>query len=171
MHGGVHGRDAQHATPGIRTVKLLDELRGAGRERDMAYLLERIPYAGFLGVGVEQVGDEVVTVLPFAEHLVGNPNLPAVHGGVIGALLEMTAVLQLLYDTACERLPKTIDVSFDYLRYARPVPTYGRAIVTRHGRRVANVRSELWQDARDKPIALCHGHFLLAPLGDTAGGA
>lgn len=145
-------------------MKLLDELRRDGRERDPNYLLAQIPYARFLGIMAEQNGDEVVTVLPFAEHLIGNPNLPALHGGVIGAVLEMTSVLQLLYDTACERLPKTIDVSFDYLRYAREATTYGRAIVTRRGRRVANVRSELWQEDRDSPIALCHGHYLLAPV-------
>jgi hypothetical protein len=29
---------------------------------------------------------------------------------------------------------------------------------------VANVRSEIWQESRDKPIALSQGHYLLAPL-------
>jgi acyl-coenzyme A thioesterase PaaI-like protein len=42
--------------------------------------------------------------------------------------------------------------------------TYGRAIVTRQGRRVANVRTELWQEQRNKPVAAGHGHFLLSPL-------
>ena len=30
-------------------------------------------------------------------------------------------------------------------------------------RRVANVRSEIWQDERSKPIAVSHGHYLLTP--------
>ena len=97
-------------------MRLLQELRDAGQGRDIEALLARIPYARFMGLGVELQGDEIITVLPFAPHLVGNPNLPAIHGGVVGAILEMTSVLQLLYDTSCERLPKTIDVSFDYLR-------------------------------------------------------
>ena len=150
-------------------MKLLAELRDAGKGRDLGELLSRIPYASFLGLQVEILGDEVVTVLPFAEHLVGNPNLPALHGGMIGAMLEMTSVLQLLYDASCERLPKTIDVSFDFLRFARCTTTYGRAIVTRRGRRVANVRSELWQENRGTPIALSHGHFLLSPLAEGVG--
>lgn len=144
-------------------MKLLQELAKEGRGQDMHAFIERIPYATFLGLQVEQQGDEVITVLPFAEHLVGNVNLPAIHGGVVGAVLEMTATLQLLYDTACERLPKTVDVSFDYLRSAQNKTTYGRAIVTRQGRRVANVRTELWQDSRDKPVAAGHGHYLLTP--------
>ena len=145
-------------------MKILQELRDEGRGQDMAALLELIPYAKFLGLEVDQQGQEVVTVLPFADHLVGNVNLPAIHGGAVGAMLEMTSVLQLIHDTACERLPKTVDVSFDYLRSARAMTTYGRAMVTRQGRRVANVRAELWQESRDKPVAACHGHYLLSPL-------
>lgn len=145
-------------------MKILQHLRDEGRGKDLAALLEHIPYARFMGLHVEQQGNEVITVLPFTEQLVGNINLPAIHGGAVGAMLEMTAQLQLIYDTACERLPKTVDVSFDYLRSARGMTTYGRAIVTRRGRRVANVRAELWQESRDKPVAAGHGHFLLTPL-------
>ena len=36
-----------------------------------------------------------------------------------------------------------------------------QAIITKHGRRVANVRAEAWQEDRSKPIAAMHGHFLL----------
>ncbi|HEY5646015.1 MAG TPA: PaaI family thioesterase [Pseudomonadales bacterium] len=145
-------------------MKLLLELRERGAGQDMAAVLAAIPYARFLGVEVQRQGNEVITVLPFSDKLVGNPILPAIHGGVIGALLEITAVVQLLYETACERLPKTVDVNFDYLRSGRAVTTYGRAIVNRQGRRVANVRSEIWQESRDKPIALSQGHYLLQPL-------
>ncbi|HIG41826.1 MAG TPA: PaaI family thioesterase [Gammaproteobacteria bacterium] len=95
--------------------------------------------------------------------LIGNPNLPAIHGGAIGAFLEITAVIQLLSDASVERLPKTVDISIDFLRSGRPVDTYGRAIVTRQGRRVANVRAEIWQEEKAKPIAAAHGQFLLTP--------
>ncbi|MEN9806969.1 MAG: hypothetical protein RL756_1489 [Pseudomonadota bacterium] len=145
-------------------MKMLAELRAQGRGRDMQAVAEQIPYARFLGIQVDRKGNEITVILPFSEHLVGNVVLPALHGGAIGALLEITAILQLLHDNACERLPKTIDLSVDYLRSGRPQPTYGRAIVTRHGRRVANVRSEIWQDARSEPIAVSHGHYLLTPL-------
>lgn len=145
-------------------MEFLNTLRESNRGQDMAAVLEHIPYARFLGVLVQQQGDEVITVLPFKDTLVGNPRLPAIHGGVIGALLEITSVLQLLFETSCQRLPKTVDVNFDYLRTGRGVTTYGRAIVNRQGRRVANVRSELWQDNRGKPIALSQGNYLLKPI-------
>lgn len=145
-------------------MKLLSELRAQGRGRDMAAVLAHIPYARFLGIEVDCKGNELTTIMPFKDELVGNVNLPALHGGVIGAFLEITAVIQLLHDTACERLPKTIDMSVDYLRSGRPQATFGRAVVTRHGRRVANVRAEIWQEDRGRPIGVSHGHYLLAPL-------
>jgi uncharacterized protein (TIGR00369 family) len=130
----------------------------------MQALIEHIPYARYLGIQVDRKGNEITTVLPFKESLVGNITLPALHGGVIGAFLEITSVIQLLFDTSCERLPKTVDISIDFLRSGRPVPTYGRAIVTRQGRRVANVRTEIWQEEKAKPVAIAHGHYLLTPI-------
>jgi len=144
-------------------VKILQELRKDGQELDFGLLIEHVPYARFLGIQVERKGTEITTILPFREMLIGNPNLPAIHGGAIGAFLEITAVIQLLSDASVERLPKTVDISIDFLRSGRPVDTYGRAIVTRQGRRVANVRAEIWQEEKAKPIAAAHGQFLLTP--------
>ncbi|MBV1876928.1 MAG: PaaI family thioesterase [Pseudomonadales bacterium] len=142
-------------------MKILSKLHDAGEGKNLSLLLSKIPYTRFLGINVRTAGSLLITELPFQEKLIGNPRLPAIHGGVLGAFLEVTAVLQILYDSSLQRLPKTIDISIDYLRSARPVDVFGRAIVTRQGRRVANVRCEIWQDDVNKPIALSHGHFLL----------
>ncbi|MBT4160503.1 MAG: PaaI family thioesterase [Gammaproteobacteria bacterium] len=145
-------------------MEILKQLREEGRTQDMQALLNHIPFASFLGVEIDRKGNEITTILPFRDELVGNPVLPALHGGVIGAFLEITSVIQLLYDTQCERLPKTVDISIDYLRSGRAVETYGRAIVTRQGRRIANVRAEIWQEEIDKSVAASHGHFLMTPV-------
>lgn len=121
-----------------------------------------IPYAKFIGVEVQMAGDELTCVLPFKDLLIGNPALPAIHGGVVSAFLETTAILQLICDIEADHLPKPINVSIDYLRSAKPVETFARAFVTKQGRRVANVRAEAWQEDRDRPIAALHGHFMLA---------
>ena len=126
-------------------------------------MLARIPYARFLGVRMELHGDEMTAVLPFAEHLIGNPTLPALHGGVIGAFMEMTAVLQLSILEAQQRQPRPVDVNIDYLRSGRPQDTYARALIKKAGRRIANVQVEAWQETRAAPIAALHGHFLLTP--------
>ena len=145
-------------------MEILKQLREDGRAHDMQALVNHIPFAGFMGVQIDRKGNEVTTVLPFQEKLIGNPNIPAIHGGVLGAFLELTSVIQLLSDLQCERLPKTVDISIDYLRSAKAVETYGRALVTRQGRRVANVRAELWQEEINKPVAASHGQYLLAPI-------
>jgi uncharacterized protein (TIGR00369 family) len=125
-----------------------------------------MPYARFLGIRAELAGDEMTAILPFADHLVGNPLLPALHGGVTGAFMEMTALAQLALSERRTRLPRPIDVTVDYLRSGRPLTTYARAVVKKAGRRIANVYVEAWQESRAAPIASLHGHFL---LGEPAG--
>ena len=139
---------------------------------DLASLVASIPYARWLGLRAELAGDEMTVVMPYSDHLIGNPLLPALHGGVLGALMELTAVAQLAVDGAAEfppvdgrlpGLPRTVDVTVEYLRSGRPRDTYARARVKKRGRRIANVHVEAWQDARAQPIAALHGHFMLPP--------
>jgi acyl-coenzyme A thioesterase PaaI-like protein len=101
-------------------------------------------------------------VLPFRRELVGNPVLPAVHGGVLGAFLELTALLHLLDEGGNERVPKPITFSVDYLRSAGPTATRARAEIFKLGRRIANVRVVAWQDDPTRPVVAGNGKFLLA---------
>jgi len=123
--------------------------------------LERTPYVRFLGFKAELDGDALVGVLPFSEHLVGNTFIPALHGGVIGAFLEMTALAQLFIVQPPGPRPKTIDVTIEYLKPGRAQTSYARAEVRKIGRRVANVQVEAWQESRARPVAGMTGHFLL----------
>ena len=123
--------------------------------------LQKVPYVRFLGMRVELAGDEMTAVLPFSRHLIGNPTLPAIHGGVIGAFLELTALAQLSLAQPAQRVPKTVDITIEYLRSGRAQDIYARATLRKVGRRVANVQVEAWQDSRAQPIAGLTGHFLL----------
>lgn len=120
-----------------------------------------IPYARLLGVRLEEAPSGLVCVMPFRPDLVGNVVLPAVHGGVVGAFLELTALLQLVDIVGGERVARPINFSIDYLRSAGPHDTHGRAEIVKHGRRIANVRVLAWQDDPDKPVAAGIGNFLL----------
>ncbi len=132
--------------------------------REVCDLIEAIPYARFIGMQVQIFGDEMTGELPYAEHNLGNPHLPALHGGVIGAFMELTAIAQLSIAEPQARLPRSVDVSIDYLRSGRPMTTYARAHVNRVGRRIANVQVEAWQEERARPIAALRGHFMLTPM-------
>ena len=144
---------------------LLDRLRAAKASGDWAALAAAIPYNAFVGFTVEEQGGALLGRMRYAEHLVGNFTLPALHGGTIGALLESTAIFQILWNAETVLLPKTITITVAYLRPARPVDTFARATVTRQGRRVVNVRVEAWQDDPARPIATANALFLVKPDG------
>ncbi len=135
---------------------------GGRRKADLAALLEAIPYCRFLGVKVDCKGSEITTIMPFAPHLIGNPVLPALHGGAIGAFMETTAILQVAFDAGGPVLPKPVNIAIEYLRSGRAVDTYARAVITKLGRRIINVHVDAWQDDHDKPIAALRGHFMAA---------
>ena len=124
-------------------------------------VLETIPYARLLGLRSERAGDELTVIMPFAEQLIGNPLLPALHGGATAAFLEMTATAQLAILEPRARLPRPINVTVAYLRSGRPLDTFARARVNKAGKRIANVHVEAWQESRSQPIAMLHAHFLL----------
>jgi len=138
------------------------EIIHAAREsRDYSRLGEAIPYMDTLDLSVEEGADGVVLVLAAAELHVGNPWRQALHGGLIGAVLETAAIVQLILEPDVETLPKPINITVDYLRSGRVVPTRAEARVTKLGRRVANVHASCWQDDKARPIATLSGHFLM----------
>lgn len=127
----------------------------------MSELLDRLPYARFLNLQTQMNGDEVTVVMPFADQLIGNPMLPALHGGSTAALLEMTAMAQIALAFPSSRLPRPINVTVAYLRTGRPVDVFAKAEISRAGRRIAHVQAEAWQESRSRPIASLTAHFLL----------
>ncbi|REC58578.1 PaaI family thioesterase [Rhodosalinus sediminis] len=151
------------------------------RDAALAALSGGVPYIQYLGIGFERRGDELTAVLPFDDKLIGNPRLPALHGGVTAAFLETTAIIELSWQMLwpdieagaldpdrlaageLPRLPKTIDFTVDYLRSGLPRDAYARARVNRSGRRYSSVHVEAWQDNRSRLFAQATGHFLMPP--------
>ncbi len=142
-------------------MDVLKHAAAEGHAPDPAQLLAAIPFCRHLGLTVEQVGETLVLLMPFAPRLIGNPILPALHGGVIGSFLETTAITQVIWELGGGRLPKPIDITIDYLRSGRAVDSRARARIAKRGRRVVNVHAETWQEDIAKPIASLRGHFLL----------
>ncbi|MGE4611411.1 MAG: PaaI family thioesterase [Paracoccaceae bacterium] len=164
--------------------KKTQALQAAKERRDAALqqMASSVPYINFLGVEFERRGDELTTTLPFTEMLIGNPFLPALHGGTTAAFLEITAVMELMCAIIWPQMekggpvadaiardefpsmPKTIDFTVDYLRTGLPRDAYARARVNRSGRRYASVHVEAWQDDKNQIFAQATGHFLMPEL-------
>jgi acyl-coenzyme A thioesterase PaaI-like protein len=147
------------------------------RDAALSALVEGVPYLRYLGIRFDRRGDELTAILPFRDDLIGNPMLPALHGGCTAAFLETTAIIELAWsiqweameggadpaalDAAPPTLPKTIDFTVDFLRSGLPRDAYARARVNRSGRRFASVHVEAWQDNRARLFAQGTGHFLM----------
>ena len=98
------------------------------------------PYADILGLVIETGADGAPSlVMPFSDDVIGRPGF--LHGGAIGGLLEMAAIVALQHALEAEgggRI-KPINVTVDYMRGGREKPTWAQGTVTRLGTRVAAV--------------------------------
>ena len=139
-------------------IKRLDEARKRG---DVGRLAEAIPYAKWMHIAPETTTGELLTRMRYHDSLIGNTHLPAIHGGTLGAMLEMTAIFHLLWETDTQTVPKIVNITVDYLRSAGPRDVIAAAKVTKQGRRMVNVFAEAWQDDRSKPVASASAHFLV----------
>ncbi len=107
---------------------------------------------------IEKTERENVYAMRFADHHIGNPVVRALHGGVVGAIIEMAAEMELARlqpDCAVELASSAVD----YLRVTKDADLYARVDVVRVARRVAFLSVWCWQDGEDTPVA--HGHCTL----------
>jgi uncharacterized protein (TIGR00369 family) len=119
------------------------------------------PYADLLCL-TQDPEDPTILVMPFGDQVVGRPGF--LHGGAIGGLLEMAAIVALriaLEDEGGGRI-KPINVTVDFMRGGREKPTRAQGLITRLGTRVANVEARAWQDDPAQPIAAARMNYLIA---------
>ncbi|SHG71921.1 PaaI family thioesterase [Bradyrhizobium erythrophlei] len=119
------------------------------------------PFARCLGI---RVGDDGTLVMPFSQKIIGNPILPAIHGGMTGAFLETTAIVGVTRELAVSALPKPIALTVNYLRSGRALDSYANVSIVKQGRRVVAFEAKAWQDDPAKPIASAFGHFMLRQM-------
>lgn len=144
-------------------LKTIAALKEAG---DITAFNELIPYAQTVGLESFTDDEGLITVLRFRESNIGNYAVNAIHGGVVGALLEHAGIVHLLAETKAAVVPKIVNLSVDYLRPCMAADTFARGTVIKQGRRVANVRVVAWQDTPEKPVAAAHAHFLFGERSD-----
>ena len=145
----------------------LDERAPSGLDapEDPSGPFARSSFARCLGIRVSEDG---TLVMPFSPKIIGNPILPAIHGGMTGAFLETTAIIGVTRELGVLALPKPIGLTINYLRSGRALDSYANASIVKQGRRVIAFEAKAWQEDPAKPIASAFGHFMLrkAPGGD-----
>lgn len=151
--------EGDYVPPGRPIAEVGSEARKAGEPQQV---LDAIPYAGLLGMNVKEEGNGYLFHLPPLPTNIGNPILPALHGGALGGFMEMSAILHLSVSMDESRLPKVIDFSIDYLRAGLYKDTYAKCEIIRFGGKVVNIDITAWQEDIAKPIARARGQFLVA---------
>lgn len=113
------------------------------------FMEARIPFNRHFGLKVAGIEPgRVVLRLPWADHLVGDPIRPALHGGVTSMLLDNAGGVAAFstFTTGRDRC-STIDLRIDYLG---PGPVgrdlFAEARVVRRGKRVVFCRMEAYAE-------------------------
>ncbi len=121
--------------------------------------IEQVPYAKTLGI--QMLDEEGCFLLPAKKSNIGNPTLPALHGGAIAGFMELSAMVHVLQHTGVERIPKIVDFSIDFVRAGRYSETYSRCKLVYLGRRMINVSITAWQEDEASPIAKARAQYLM----------
>lgn len=100
---------------------------------------------------VEATAERGRTRLPFDESLIGNPEVPAIHGGVISALADLTGAVPLVADAGA--YTPTVDLRVDYLDHAGKAPLVGEATVSRRGTSIGVSDVVIRSDSRRCAVA------------------
>tara|TARA_R110002073_G_scaffold319392_4_gene493984 strand:+ start:4187 stop:4630 length:444 start_codon:yes stop_codon:yes gene_type:complete len=127
--------------------------------------LDISPYLKMMDFRLKRQNEILITVMKFHSDLMGTPVPPALHGGTVASILEISATMQLIWDMDMAKdvfiIPKTIDITVDYLRRGKPEDTFAQARVFRRGRRFATLHVKAWQSNAKKPISTAVLHFQL----------
>lgn len=118
------------------------------------------PFARWLGI---RINDDGTLTMPFSPKIIGNPILPAIHGGMTGAFLETTAIVGVTRELGIAALPKPIGLTVNYLRSGRALDSFANVSIVKQGRRIVAFEARAWQDDANRPIASAFGHFMLRP--------
>lgn len=138
-----------------------ESVAAARLEKSPQSVMEMIPYADFIGAQARIENDQLLYWLDKRPTNIGNPSLPALHGGVIGGFLELSAAIEIIYNLDIAAVPKVVDFSLDYLRAGRYKTVYAKCNVLRQGKKLINVTATAWQDDENTPIATARCHFLI----------
>lgn len=123
--------------------------------------LERIPFNRVLGIQILALRPgEALFAVPFRPELIGDPDRPALHGGVLSAVADTCGGCVVWSAVGESDRVSTIDLRVDYLRPAKPEELRCAGRVLRVGNRVGVAHISLFHpSAEDVCIAEAKGVY------------
>jgi len=120
-----------------------------------------IPFNKYLGMRFVEIAEGHVRVeLPFRPEFIGNPEIPALHGGVISTTLDTAGGVAVWSQARPMDRVSTVDLRVDYLRPGRGEKLIVVAEVVRLGNRVGVAELRAFHPgASDRPVAAGMGVY------------
>ena len=124
-------------------------------------LITRAPFHQWLGLTVVAVGDDTIEIkAKWREEWVVNPEQRSTHGGVLAALVDLTADWAMLKKVG--RPVPTVDLRVDYHSVAMPGDLTCRGKIVRLGSQFSSSEAAIF-DAQGKLLASGRGTYFNAP--------
>jgi len=123
--------------------------------------IQAIPHSSALGMELTEIGDGFARIeMPYAEHLVGDPETGVIHGGAVSALMDTCCGAAAMSHPSSPAGTATIDLRIDYMRPATPGQRIrARAECYHVTRSVIFVRARAMDDDGARPVATATGTF------------
>jgi len=130
-------------------------------DRIRELFLERIPFNRVLGIEIiELQPGKALFRVPFRPELIGDPDRPAIHGGVLSAVADTCGGCAVWCAIGEQDRVSTVDLRIDYLRPGRPEELRCLGEVLRVGNRVGVAQITLFHtSAPDVVIAEAKGVY------------
>ena len=141
--------------PSLNEVNTVDPVR-------LRTLFEQfIPFNKYLGMEFVEISEGHVRVeLPFKPEFIGNPEIPALHGGVISTTLDTAGGVAVWSQARPMDRVSTVDLRVDYLRPGRAERLIVVADVVRLGGRVGVAELRAFHPGvEDRPVAAGMGVY------------
>jgi uncharacterized protein (TIGR00369 family) len=127
------------------------------------------PHAQALGIKVVATDhDRLRMAIDWAEHLVGDTQTMALHGGVLTTLVDTTSATVIMGHLAEPKLLVTLDLRIDYLTHALPhKPIVCEAVCYRLTEQIAFTEAVCFQTEPYRLVAKSLASFMISDLPET----
>ncbi len=128
----------------------------------LATIIASSAFGAKLGEMIEVTQDGLTWTLSPRPDLIGNPLLPALHGGAATAFLELACGAIVAHSLDREVLPRLISVNVQFLAPMRLRDITTQPTILRTGRRIAVVHADAWQEDFSSPVCAAQCEFALS---------
>jgi len=123
----------------------------------VVFMEEEVPFNKYLGVKVDELREGFARFfIPFRKEFIGDKRRPAVHGGVLCALIDTCGGAAVRTHFTKEDRISTVDIRVDYLRPGPDDDIIAESEVKRLSNRVSVVHTKVYS-ASDKETVIAEG--------------